>query len=236
MGPVSGFAKSVRTMGLWHTLRVAAAQAEDLLFDWRFGVRTALHLSLDNLQVLGEGRAAGSPYEPTPQRTFHLVMRELAIAFEDYVFIDFGSGFGKALLMASHYPFKAIRGVEFAPAMHRIAAENIRNYRNGAMRCRDLASICADAAAFPLPDAQSVYYFANPFNERVMTTVVANIEGSLKRTPRSAYIIYVNPVAARVVDRSSFFERVMSRRDVLWGFHLYRSRPSELDALDSPIP
>ena len=49
---------------------------------------------------------------------FRKVLASLQIAFHDYTFIDFGSGKGRALLLASEFPFKRIIGLEFSPELH----------------------------------------------------------------------------------------------------------------------
>jgi hypothetical protein len=45
---------------------------------------------------------------------------------EDFTVIDFGSGKGRALIVASECPFRRIIGVEFALELHRDAQQNIR--------------------------------------------------------------------------------------------------------------
>lgn len=41
------------------------------------------------------------------------------------VFLDYGSGKGRALIMAAQYPFRRILGVEFSPQLSLIASQNI---------------------------------------------------------------------------------------------------------------
>ena len=51
-----------------------------------------------------------------------------------------------------------------------------------------------------------MFFFNFPFREAVMTRVVGNIERSLAAHPRRAFLVFVNPETAHVVDRSPVFE------------------------------
>lgn len=46
------------------------------------------------------------------------ILDRLPLDFEEYTFIDLGSGKGRALLIASEYPFRAVVGVELSPKLH----------------------------------------------------------------------------------------------------------------------
>jgi hypothetical protein len=83
---------------------------------------------------------------------------------ERFVFVDFGSGLGKVLLLASVYPFRSVIGVEFSPELHRLACENIRRYASGTQQCNKLFSVCQDAAEFRLPPEpfRAVTYCLDP--------------------------------------------------------------------------
>jgi hypothetical protein len=94
-------------------------------FDRTYHVDTAGTTELDGLEVVGNHRDLGHRYRGTDPQLFRTAIGSLPIHHEDFVFIDFGSGKGKALFLAAEWPFKAIIGVEFAPALHRIAESNI---------------------------------------------------------------------------------------------------------------
>lgn len=111
-----------------------------------------------------------------------------------YTFIDFGSGKGRVLLLASEYPYKKIIGVEFAEELHQIALKNIRNYRSRSQRCRDVESIHMDAAEYEIPPhTPLVLHFFNPFGPPVMSRVVANLQSSIDEHPRQVFMIYHSP-------------------------------------------
>jgi hypothetical protein len=133
-------------------------------------------------------------------------MSVLDIAFQDFVFVDLGSGKGRALLMAAQFPFRRIVGVEFALELHRAAERNVARYAHSGQRCRWFELTCVDAAEFPLPDEPLVVFLYNPFGRRVMRQVAANVWRSWRSSRREIYVMYLNPFHRRAWDKAGFSE------------------------------
>ena len=112
---------------------------------------------------------------------------------------------GRAVLVASEFPFRRIFCVEIAPELHAIAARNLRRYR-GRRRCRDIHLVQLDALSYEPAGEDTVFFFNFPFREAFMTKVIGNLERSLTVHPRRAFLVFVNPETAHVVDRSPAFE------------------------------
>src|SRR6202165_2780171 len=89
------------------------------------------------------------------------MMARLPIEFDQFTFIDLGSGKGRTLLMASEYPFMRIVGVELIAELHQAAEENIRAYRSATQQCRQIEAVCADASEFVFPETPLVLYLFN---------------------------------------------------------------------------
>lgn len=177
-------------------------------FDRRFGVDTIGKIPLSALTVDSDNVRHGGRYGATRQDLFQEMFAQLPIDYTDKVFIDFGSGKGKALLLASELPFRRIIGVEFARELHEVAAVNIRRYRSASQKCHAVESVCLDAAAFAIPDEPLVCYFFAPFGAAVMRQVLANLRQSLEAHPRELYVIYHNPLEAQLMDESDFLVRI----------------------------
>jgi len=166
---------------------------------------------LEKLRVEAELVKSGSYYQPTTERAFHRTMAHLPIRHEDFVFIDFGSGKGKCLFMAARYPFRKIVGVELSEELVEVARRNAARYRSREQRCVNLETFHANAASFPLPLDPSVYYFYNPFLDAdVMSKVLENIRCSLEAKPRSAYIVYFQPLHRDLLDTASWLSALKS--------------------------
>src|SRR5277367_2346382 len=103
---------------------------------------------LSDLNIQSANWIDGNDYAAIEPLRFQQLMAALDFRFEDYTFIDFGSGKGRALLLASEFPFERILGLEFASELHKAAEENIRRYKSETQKCRDIASLNVDFADF----------------------------------------------------------------------------------------
>ena len=128
----------------------------------------------------------GSPYFASEPWLFEEMMRALPIDFREFSFVDLGSGKGRALLMASEYPFQKIVGVEFLPGLNRVAQQNIAGYPQ-------ISSLEMDARDFEFPSSPLVVYLFNPFPEPVFASVLANLEVSCQENHRPIYVAYRSP-------------------------------------------
>lgn len=157
-------------------------------FDRRHGTDTLQRVDISDLRVDGPNAAHGVYYQASPVVSTRKVLASLKIDYEDFVFVDFGSGKGRTLLVASEFPFKKIIGVEFGAELHECAQRNVSTYGHG--KAREVEPICMDATKFVFPNANLVLYFFNPFNEYVLGQVLDNLRGSLSEHPRQAFIVY----------------------------------------------
>jgi SAM-dependent methyltransferase len=200
----------------------------DKEFDRRFGVDTAGTIALSALDIDNEHWEYGFAYQPTDPKFFKTIVGELPIAFEEFTFVDVGSGKGRVLLLATEFPFQKILGVEIAEGLHEIAKQNIRNYRNAAatVMCRDVQTVCADAAGYELPNDPCVLYFFNPFQEEIMSKVLANIQRSLQAAPRNIFIVYRTPLLSPLLDGATFLTKIRAEH----GYAVYSSVNSPYDS------
>ena len=163
-------------------------------FDERFGVDTSGLIyelpSGHQHDVYNNGYFAVAP------SVFHSVMHameeRLHLDFERFTFVDVGSGKGRALLLASDYPFREIIGIELSPELDRVARANIARYC-GARHQPPVISLQGDAAEFAWPAGPLIVYMWNAFTRPVMERVFQNLEASLAQQPRELYLVYMHP-------------------------------------------
>ncbi|PYX42023.1 MAG: SAM-dependent methyltransferase [Acidobacteria bacterium] len=158
-------------------------------YDWEYRVNTSSATVDWRSRLLG---VFHSPYQPTEPALFHEMVAGLRIDFEEFIFVDVGSGKGRTLLMASDYPFRKIIGVELLPELARIAQENIRLYSSPKQRSFDLVSMCGDACEFQFPPEAAVVYLFNPLPKPGLERLIGNLEQSLKEHPRKVFVLYHN--------------------------------------------
>ena len=159
-------------------------------FDLRFGVDTSGIVRIASMEIDSANYLHAHYYQASRPDVIHEAIGKLGIDFSKYTFIDYGSGKGLALLVASEYPFEEIIGVEFAADLHRIAERNIAAYSNTAQRCRSIRSVCGDAAEFTLPERPLIAYFYDPFGTPVLKKVLAKMAGSYAAQSRPLILIY----------------------------------------------
>lgn len=174
----------------------------DKRFDQRFHVETAGILKPLELQSLPRFEHSNW-YAPTATTSFCRILRQIKVDFKKFVFIDFGCGKGKALLLASRLPFKQIVGVELWSELLSTAEQNLKSYR-GRRKCNTFRLHYMDATEFPIPREPGIYYFFDPFHEKVMRKVLENMRHSLAAWPREAYVIYCEPERPDILDNCGF--------------------------------
>ncbi len=165
-------------------------------FDERFGVETSGLIyelpSGHHHDIYNNGYFAVTP------SVFHTVMSamrdRLHLDYQRFCFVDLGSGKGRALLLASDYPFRQIIGVEISPHLDHVARANIARYTRATHATdRVIVSIHGDATEFVWPPGPLVVYLWNAFTEPVMELVLQNLEASLAEQPRELYLVYIHP-------------------------------------------
>jgi len=179
-------------------------------YDRKYNVDTSGQIHLSDLDIASPNSAFGNSYEPSPPKIIIEMISALGIRYEDYTFIDIGSGKGLVLLIASNYPFRKIVGVEFSSELHAIAIQNLRNYTNPEQKCKNIDLVLKDATEYVIPNDPIVLYMFNPFNEKVLRTVVTKIRESIRISPRPVFILYKNPIA-RGLFESDNLVKIISR-------------------------
>jgi protein-L-isoaspartate O-methyltransferase len=179
-------------------------------FDKQYGTDTSSMVGSENLSLDSARNRHVTPSRATRPRTFARIMQAMDIRYEDYVFVDFGSGKGRIVMLASELPFRRIIGVELSAKLHEVAQKNIALFRSKSQRGHNIELVCEDAASYPLPTDNTVFYFFDPFPLPVMSAVIENIGRSLLKHPRKVFLAYVNPTHCGAMDRSGFLKQLCS--------------------------
>lgn len=225
---------SVRNRGVWGTLKCFGEQLGlfirdsfpdrrrsrfgDIDYDCDFGVDTTwarLPLSVRVRELFSERL-----YQPTVPAEFHSVISHVPADPSEFIFVDLGSGKGRALLLASEYSFREIIGVEVQPELHKIAQDNVARFNSSARKCNRISSFCMDAREFVFPEEPLIIYLFNPFPDYVMEAVLRNLRESLLECPRDAFVLYNTPWDEKVFANLEFLEKIHEREN----FQLYQAK------------
>jgi SAM-dependent methyltransferase len=194
----------------------------DSRLDREYGTCTggAIDYDLASLGARGKQLADATAFQAIQIPVFHAMMRAARIDPRTHLFIDFGCGKGRALLLAAQSGFKHVIGVEFASGLCATARHNVAVFRARQRRSPPIDVALRDAVDFKFPNDDAVLFFYNPFGAETLRKVIANAISSLVAHPRSLVIAYRNPVHREVIDALPIF-RPITRNG---SFAIYKSR------------
>jgi len=165
----------------------------------------------------------GHMHVPCPYLFIHQALKLIGENVQGVTFVDYGCGLGRVLFFATRFPFRKIIGVEASPDLSQEASKNLDKFFKAKRISKpEWKIIQGNATEFVVPDDASVFFFNDPFDETVMTPVVAKICRSQEKTPRNVYVVYVNPGHPDIFRDQGFtlVERTVNRHNK--GFILYK--------------
>jgi SAM-dependent methyltransferase len=163
------------------------------IFDAKHHVDTAGAIPAQFLSVPDGDPDQAYEFLSVSPRACRRMLSRLPADLSTFTFIDYGSGKGRALLIASEYGFGAIRGVEFAQELVDISRKNIQTLRT--RHLLDIDVICADATKYQPPSTPCVFFFFSPFRYETLEQVAKSIKRSYEQKPRKMIVIYAGEVA-----------------------------------------
>jgi hypothetical protein len=126
------------------------------------------------------------------------------------VFLDVGAGKGRAMLLASEYPFLRVEGIELNSVLASIARSNIDLWTES-QQSTILAPLElheADATRTPLPGEPLLAHLFHPFEDRLLGRFLRHVERDLTAHPRPFDLLYVNAEHDSVIDHHPAFTRL----------------------------
>lgn len=203
----------------WLGLDVLKKYRWDAYSQDTLGVVTSGNVARKRLQMDATIKEHAVRYEATPPFEFWHAMSALRIEHDCYRFTDYGSGKGRVLLLASELPFIEIRGVEADRRLHNIACRNIAAFPRERMACRNVESICENAAEWCPPTGPSVVFMFNPFDQVILAPVLRKISLATADSHHTSYLIYKNPVHHETVlseGNFSIFESMFGNNFIIY--------------------
>ncbi len=171
----------------------------------KYNINTSRLDDLKHVIVKGNNRKDAEIYQGASYYMLEKIFTQLRKLNAPDDIIDVGSGKGRVMVVAAHYGFTTITGIDFALALCREAENNCMVIS----RLFPLAKwkvLHADAADFRFRKHDHVFFFFNPFKETVMSEVIKNILQSVKECPRKIFVIYMNPQHRKLFVNAGFKE------------------------------
>ena len=205
-------------------------------FDLEFGVRTSGLVAGRNLKSGRRSDRHNTAYfgvAPSVFREMIVRWRRLKsmAPLDEYTLVDLGAGMGRAMLLASEFPFRAVLGVEMNPTLARIGRRNMARWRAAGRAKSPMRMLCRDALEFDLPAGPVVIFLFNPFGAPVLKRLARKWSKALAERNGPLDILYVNDEQGRVLDLEPGFARMFkgevrrSRADAIADHRILANQP-----------
>ena len=158
----------------------------------KYGLDTTKLNDLQKLTIAGQNLQFAEVYQGASYYLLEQIFATLKLLQTPDGFADVGCGKGRVLVVAAYNGFKRITGIEFAKELWSEAVSNVNRVAEKFPEA-SIEVIHQDAATFTFGHYLHVFFFFNPFQERVLKQVVANILKSTKKYPRKVWVVYMNP-------------------------------------------
>jgi Precorrin-6B methylase 2 len=161
------------------------------IYDNLNGLDTNSNVLLEDLGLADKGRCH---YAPSSWMTVHRIAKMIPFTTDD-VFVDFGSGKGRQIVLAARYfSFKRVIGVELSEALNDIARSNVERNRKR-LKCTNIEIVTTDVLEYEIPLDMTIAYFYSPFTGDLFRSVIDRIESTLAHRPDSPlWIVLQRPV------------------------------------------
>jgi|SRR5580658_1008269 hypothetical protein len=204
---------------IWYQLRllrqcVPRPNDEDA-FDEELGTDTAQIREIGSLDIDALSARHAVRYQASPAALVRTAISSLDADLSDMVFVDFGSGKGRVVMIAASFPFKAVIGVELSSELHQIAMENVRRAAPRLSNIQRISLRCSNAQDFELPPSNLVCYFYNPFGPAVLSPLVERLWSHGSQQGYRTFIIYVDPRHRTIFDNVGGFRPIIDDPQLL---------------------
>lgn len=180
--------RQVRDLG-W--ARAAGDLASELLFDVRYGIETWRPRGFWDRKIEGGVWEDLVQYQGANPRIVRKVLRAVGLDLVKAVFVDYGCGKGRVLVLAAEAGFRRLVGLEYVPEVAAICRMNLARAEPW-MRRATVAIQQVDAADYVLPSEAAVAFLYNPFQGQTLRRVVERLRGHARKHP--LLVAYVNPL------------------------------------------
>jgi SAM-dependent methyltransferase len=206
--------RSLKNYGFGGTFRRAFIKAPTVSaepepvhpFDIQHGTDTGGYYSSADLRGKTLSMVYTTAYYGIAPSALASALSDLKIPYGEFTFADIGCGKGRAMLVAAQFPFRSLWGVEISPELCEIARANLARRPEWARRS---TIVHEDAASVAFPQGPLLIMMFHPFLAPMLRRVLANLETQLRKSPRTAYLLYArNPRYMEVLEKFPFLQEV----------------------------
>ena len=163
----------------------------DIRGAFKYGITTFAPVALKKLTIVNGDRSKASPYEAVNYyllETLFTYFRQVSNADS---LVDLGCGKGRVLVVAAHFGFTNITGIDFATELCEEASENIKKVHQNFQGVK--WNVINDSAEqHNISHNDSVFFMFNPFTEEIVDKFLEKLERSCRLFPRTTWFLYAS--------------------------------------------
>jgi SAM-dependent methyltransferase len=182
-----------------HNLKNKVRHPQDAMWDLRWRIGTFGYVPAVGEYSDPDWRGL---YLPTTYRELFDMLRHVSVNASD-VFLDLGSGLGRAVFAAKFLGAKRAIGVEIDPGLCNASIANLEKFALGQ---EGIEFHCGGAEGFAPRDCTVIFVY-NAFGPNTLGRVLDNLHTDIKRNPRQVRLVYFNPSYDDIVEKAGFLTR-----------------------------
>jgi SAM-dependent methyltransferase len=169
----------------------------------KYGSNTFAPVELKNLTIVDGDVKKASRYEAV---SFYM-LEHLFTAFRklsgNTSIVDLGCGKGRVMMVAAHFGFKRMTGIDFAKE---VCEEARMNMVQKEKRFPDITwkVINENVENYNITPDDSVFFMFNPFDQSVLKNFLRKLDISCDEFPRAIYFLYASPQHDRLLLNNGF--------------------------------
>jgi SAM-dependent methyltransferase len=166
-------------------------------FDAGHGVQTSGLIPGRLLKAGHEQDRHSTAYFGVAPSVFHALVQRWqrtkpTAPIEQFTFLDFGAGMGRAMLLASEYRFRSVVGVELNPLLVDVARRNLAIWRSERRGASPMRLFQGDVLSARIPRGRCLVFLFNPFGGSVMRRLVKRLAARFQKRAGQLDLLYVN--------------------------------------------
>ena len=175
--------------------------------DVQYGIDTAGIISAGALRAGKKGDFSNFGYEGCKPSVVRAAISSIP-DLRNSIFLDIGCGKGRALAVASEFPFRRIIGVELSAPLADVAKANALRIAGLFPERTTVEVVNDDATSFDFPAGYLIAFMYNPAYRPVIKTIAKRFASRLDKT----LVIYNQPMAGKIFDDHRSFTRYFTAR------------------------
>jgi len=158
----------------------------------KYGTNTFIPVELEDLTIKNGDIKKASRYEPVSFYMLEKLFGAFRKISSQASIIDLGCGKGRMMMVAPHFGFENITGIDFAKEMCEQAVINMEEKKEQFPGLK-WKVINENVLDYCIGSVDSVFFMFNPFTEEVLKDFLKKIDDSCHQFPRTIHFLYASP-------------------------------------------